>query len=71
MNKKELEELIVYHQNKYYNSEPEIEDWEFDELWDELASRFPDSEILKRVGNEGAVDGDKCEHVIHMGSQEK
>jgi len=68
---KELEKLIIYHQNLYYNSKPEIEDWEFDQLWDELANNYPDSEILKRVGDEGVIDGDKCKHIIHMGSQEK
>lgn len=71
MTQKELEDLIVYHQNLYYNSVPEIEDWEFDQLWDELATKYPDSELLKKVGDEGVIDENKCQHVIRMGSQEK
>lgn len=71
MTQKELENLITYHQNLYYNSKPEIEDWEFDQLWDELVEKYPNSEILKKVGDEGIIDGDKCKHIIHMGSQEK
>lgn len=71
MTQKELEDLILYHQHLYYNSKPEIEDWEFDQLWDELASNYPDSELLKKVGDEGAIDSNKCKHVIRMGSQEK
>lgn len=71
MTQKELEDLIVYHQHLYYNGTPEIEDWEFDQLWDDLAANYPDSEILKKVGDEGNIDANKCKHVIRMGSQEK
>lgn len=71
MTQKELEDLILYHQHKYYNSEPEIEDWEFDQLWDELTTNYPDSELLKKVGDEGEIDANKCKHIIRMGSQEK
>lgn len=71
MTQKELEDLILYHQHLYYSGIPEIEDWEFDQLWDELATNYPDSELLKKVGNEGEIDGNKCKHIISMGSQEK
>ena len=33
---KELEKLITRYQKSYYNGEGEIEDSEFDKLWDEL-----------------------------------
>ena len=71
MTQKELEDLILYHQHLYYNGTPEIEDWEFDQLWDELASDYPDSDLLKKVGDEGIIDENKCDHIIRMGSQEK
>lgn len=71
MTQKELEDLILYHQHLYYSGTPEIEDWEFDQMWDELAAKYPNSELLKKVGDEGEIDADKCEHLIHMGSQEK
>lgn len=71
MTQKELEDLIIHHQHLYYSGTPVIEDWEFDQLWDELAADYPDSELLKKVGDEGEIDGDKCKHIIRMGSQEK
>ncbi len=71
MTQKELENLIIHHQHLYYSGMPEIEDWEFDQLWDELAVNYPDSELLKKVGSEGEIDGNKCKHIINMGSQEK
>lgn len=71
MTQKELEDLILYHQHLYYRGEPEIEDWEFDQLWDQLAAEYPDSELLKKVGDEGEIDANKCKHIINMGSQEK
>lgn len=70
----ELENLITYHQNKYYASEPEISDYEFDKLWDELSARFPNSELLSRVGTTSYDENDerkKVKHEIPMGSQEK
>lgn len=71
MTQKELEDLILYHQHLYYRGEPEIEDWEFDQLWDQLTAEYPDSELLKKVGDEGEIDANKCKHIINMGSQEK
>ena len=71
MTQKELEEMILHHQHLYYSGTPVIEDWEFDQLWDELAADYPDSELLKKVGDEGEIDGNKCKHIIRMGSQEK
>ena len=71
MTQKELEDLIIHHQHLYYSGTPVVEDWEFDQLWDELAAEYPNSELLKKVGDEGEIDGDKCKHIIRMGSQEK
>jgi DNA ligase (NAD+) len=67
----ELEKLVKYHQEKYYNDEPEISDAEFDELWDELRINYPKSELLKKVG-EGSWEGFKKEkHIMPMNSQQK
>ena len=47
---KELEQLIRYHREKYYNGIPEISDEEFDKLEDELRNLDPDNPVLKEVG---------------------
>ena len=68
----ELEKLIQKYQASYYNGEAEISDGEFDLLWDELKNIFPESDVLKKVGNAPDVDGFvKARHLIPMGSQEK
>jgi DNA ligase (NAD+) len=67
----ELEALIQYHQDLYYNGHPAISDAEFDSLWDELSVLRPDSPVLARVGRD-AVDGfPKAAHILPMGSQAK
>ncbi len=67
----ELEQLIIHHQEKYYNGEPEITDAEFDLLWDELRRLDPQNALFERVGADRASGYPKREHVIPMGSQEK
>jgi DNA ligase (NAD+) len=67
---KELESLIAYHQNAYYNNEAEITDYEFDELWDELKLLDPDNPILHRVGEDN-FGFKKVSHIMPMGSQQK
>jgi len=87
MRQNELEQLILKYQNSYYNGEAEISDDEFDLLWDELKVKFPESEVLKKIGTgidlppeaavsggslQGDVDGfPKVYHLIPMGSQDK
>ncbi|MGF7107493.1 NAD-dependent DNA ligase LigA [Treponema pedis] len=68
---KELEKLIKKHQDLYYNSEPEISDAEFDELWDELKILDPKNKIFTVVPKESADGFPKAEHIVPMGSQEK
>ena len=46
----ELEQLIIKCQASYYNGEAEIEDSEFDKLWDELKVLDPQNVILSKVG---------------------
>ncbi|MFW5742069.1 MAG: NAD-dependent DNA ligase LigA [Spirochaetota bacterium] len=67
----ELEQLIVRHQQLYYNGEPEISDAEFDLLWDELRRLDPSNALLERVGADSADGYPKRRHVIPMGSQDK
>ena len=45
----ELASLIKKYQDSYYNGEAEIEDAEFDKLWDELKALDPNNPILKKV----------------------
>ncbi len=67
----ELEETIRYHQDRYYNAQPEIADEEFDRLWDELRSLAPDHPIFSEVGTDRAGGFAKRAHLMPMGSQDK
>ena len=69
MNQKELENKIKHYQKAYYDGHEEISDAEFDKLWNELESNYPDSELLKVVG-EDSVDK-KIKHLMLMGSLSK
>ena len=72
MNQQELEKTLRDAQDAYYNgSEPVMSDLEYDELWDELQERFPESELLKKVGEDHTDGFAKVEHTIIMGSQSK
>lgn len=71
MNQKQLENIIKYHQEKYYNDEPEISDAEFDELWDELRIKYPNSELFAKVGETSWSGFKKEKHIMPMNSQQK
>lgn len=66
-----LEKAIVDAQNAYYNGIPIMSDTEFDALWDKLKREQPDSELLKKVGEDHTDGFKKVKHRIIMGSQEK
>jgi len=66
----ELEKLITRYQKSYYDGEGEIEDSEFDKLWDELKALDPENPILHKVGADSGNFA-KIQHVMPMGSQEK
>lgn len=67
----ELARLVAYHQDLYYNSQPEISDAEFDRLFDELREQAPDHPVVQRVGPDATGGFPKRRHLMTMGSQEK
>ena len=72
MNQQELENKLKQAQNAYYNgSEPIMSDLEYDELWDELQTNYPDSQLLQEVGMDHTDGFAKVKHSIIMGSQNK
>ena len=72
MNQQELENKLKQAQNAYYNgSEPIMSDLEYDELWDELQTKFPTSNLLFGVGADHTDGFAKIKHSIIMGSQAK
>jgi DNA ligase (NAD+) len=68
---RELDKIIRYHQNLYYNGNPEISDADFDELWDELKEIDPENELFTTINSESTDGFAKEYHLIPMGSQEK
>jgi DNA ligase (NAD+) len=69
---KELESLIRYHNNLYYNNEPEISDAEWDALQAELKELDPKNALFeKEVGVDSAEGFKKEKHLMPMGSQQK
>ena len=70
MNQKELESRIKHYQKAYYDGHEEISDDEFDKLWNELETNYPDSDLLKAVG-EDSVSNTKIKHLMLMGSLSK
>lgn len=72
MNQQELENKLKQAQDAYYNgSEPIMSDLEYDELWDELQTKFPTSNLLFGVGADHTDGFAKIKHSIIMGSQAK
>jgi DNA ligase (NAD+) len=68
---RELESLIRYHANLYYNqAKPEITDAEYDAFVDELRQLEPDNPVLLEVGSTPSY-GRKVTHSSPMGSLDK
>ncbi|MFP3041468.1 NAD-dependent DNA ligase LigA [Treponema primitia] len=66
-----LEQLIQKYQKSYYDGEAEINDAEFDLLWDELKTLDPANPLFAKVGADNTDGFPKAKHLIPMGSQEK
>ena len=67
-----LAEQIAHHSHLYYNeAAPEINDADFDALWDELKSLDPDHPQLRRVGAPVPPGSVKVEHRFPMRSLDK
>jgi len=68
---RELEELVSYHADLYFNQNtPELSDAEFDALVEELKSLNPNSPVLAEVGAVPSY-GKKVKHDKIMGSLDK
>jgi len=68
---RELEALIKFHQNLYYNDEPIISDAEFDALWDELKGLEPRNALFSSIGEDASDRWPKYRHRMTMGSLSK
>ena len=67
-----LENKVLRHSYEYYVlSKPTISDKEFDDLYQELKNKYPESEVLNQVGNDLKEGFPKGNHLITMGSQDK
>lgn len=66
-----LSKKIKYHQDRYYNGEPEISDDEFDALWDRLRRVDINNPIFSSVGVDNDAFFKKKEHYMPMGSLDK
>lgn len=68
---KELEELIKYHSDLYYNGQAEITDAEYDLLIEELRELDYKNPLLFRVGYSPRGYGKVVQHSVPMGSLDK
>lgn len=73
MNKQTLLENQIkrYSYEYYVLGKSSISDAQFDKLYDELKTHYPESEILSSVGNDMKDGFPKAKHLMVMGSQEK
>jgi len=71
MNKvQKLEELVRYHKALYYQGRPEISDYDYDKIEEELRKNDPKNRALEIVGSDTLM-GEKVEHEKKMLSLEK
>ena len=66
----ELEKIIVFASDKYYNDEPVITDAIFDTLRDFLQLKSPNSKVLKQIGAP-IKSKDKVKLPYYLGSMDK
>lgn len=70
LNQKQLEDIILFTKEKYFNEEEIINDAIYDMLIEFLQFKFPKSKVLKNVGA-SAKDINKVSLPYHMGSMDK
>jgi DNA ligase (NAD+) len=65
----DLEKVLIYASDKYYNEEPVMSDIIFDMLRDFLQLKSPKSKVLKKIG--APVKKDKVKLPYYLGSMDK
>jgi DNA ligase (NAD+) len=72
MGVKELEAEVARHNRLYFvENTPEISDYEFDQLIEELRRRKPDSKVLREITSDARQEAKKIRHVVPMLSLDK
>lgn len=74
MNYTEMKNKIIEAKDAYYNSDtPIMSDSEFDSLWDEFKSLYPEDELCSSIGSpiSEITEWEKKEHTIPMCSLDK
>jgi NAD-dependent DNA ligase len=67
----DLEKVLIYASDKYYNEEPVISDNIFDTLRDFLQLKAPKSKVLKQIGAQPSKSKDKVKLPYYLGSMDK
>jgi DNA ligase (NAD+) len=67
----ELEKILIYASDKYYNDEPVISDAIFDMMREFLQLKSPNSKVLKQIGAPPTKSKDKVKLPYYLGSMDK
>ena len=67
----ELEKILIYASDKYYNDEPVISDAIFDMMREFLQLKAPNSKVLKQIGAPPTKSKDKVKLPYYLGSMDK
>jgi DNA ligase (NAD+) len=67
----ELEKILIYASDKYYNDEPVITDAIFDMMREFLQLKSPNSKVLKQIGAPPTKSKDKVKLPYYLGSMDK
>lgn len=67
----ELEQVIQFAMDKYYNDTPVLSDEDYDILWDTLQERAPKSALLKKIGAPLREEIEKVDLPYWLGSMSK
>ncbi len=67
----ELEKILIYASDKYYNEEPVISDAIFDMMREFLQLKSPNSKVLKQIGSPPTKSKDKVKLPYYLGSMDK